>query len=92
MPFFSITIFSSLLKKTNILVDIIIKNDKIKSEFASRNSNEYKLLKNGTKIANENKIIIKISKLFLSKLSGLLILYISKTAVYHVITTAIVDV
>ena len=89
--FLSITMLSKLDNNLNNLVDIYISGSKIKSEFGVI-SRENILLPIGVTSARRN-IILSIKRSdFLSKLSGLLILYISKSAVYAVIITAHVEV
>ena len=90
--FLSITMLSKLDNNLNNLVDIYISGSKIKSEFGVNISRENILLPIGVTSARRN-IILSIKRSdFLSKLSGLLILYISKSAVYAVIITAHVEV
>lgn len=90
--FLSIIKLSKLDNNLNNLVDIYISGSKIKSEFGVNISRENILLPIGVTSARRNIILSTKRSDFLSKLSGLLILYISKRAVYAVIITAHVEV
>lgn len=90
--FFFITMLSKLLNSLNNLVDIYISGNNINNELGVSHSRENILLPIGVSIIAKNIKESNTKSDFLSKLRGLLILYIKRIAVYAVIITAIVEV
>lgn len=84
--------FNVLLNILNNFVLKYIKITNIKTALGFKNTIENNFLVSGNMIARENKIVSVISNNLLRMFSGLLILYIKRSAVYAVTITAMVDV